>query len=232
MWKSSARVVLSDLRENIGFMGHTASDEALQHTTVTAYVQPAIGDVMSFSDSYRYIHSFCLSYLLFVCLKKRLERWRASSWRSVRLHDRYITASASHDFCLFVCERLSMSASLPLALFSQEEGRAHVPRGSGPADSSQIMGIINGLEMGSAFSHFSPANPEAPVSDPEARLVVYLIWGPSVGSEEMMCSADIGGCDLRCGFIKRHNVFPDIQLFKSAILWLDHFLLFTVIIAV
>ncbi|XP_051735764.1 tensin-3-like isoform X3 [Ctenopharyngodon idella] len=42
-----------DLRENAGFMGHTASDEALQHPAVRAYVQPAIGDVMSFSDSYR-----------------------------------------------------------------------------------------------------------------------------------------------------------------------------------
>ncbi|XP_048020985.1 tensin-3-like [Megalobrama amblycephala] len=47
-----------DLRENIGFMGHTASDEALQHPTVTAYVQPAIGEVMSFSDSYRSPQSF------------------------------------------------------------------------------------------------------------------------------------------------------------------------------
>lgn len=72
MWKSSAHVILSDLRENAGFMGHTASDEALQHPAVRAYVQPAIGDVMSFSDSYRYIHSFCLSYLLFVCLKKKV----------------------------------------------------------------------------------------------------------------------------------------------------------------
>lgn len=53
-----------------------------------------------------------------------------------------------------------------LALVSEEEARA---RGSGPADAaSQIMGVINGLEMGSAFTHFSPANPEALVSDPEA----------------------------------------------------------------
>ncbi|CAM4598623.1 unnamed protein product [Leuciscus chuanchicus] len=39
-----------DTRETAGFMGHTASDEASQHR---AYVQPAIGDIMSFSDSYR-----------------------------------------------------------------------------------------------------------------------------------------------------------------------------------
>ncbi|KAK7162377.1 hypothetical protein R3I93_006617 [Phoxinus phoxinus] len=39
-----------ETRETAGFMGHTASDEALQHR---AYVQPAIGDIMSFSDSYR-----------------------------------------------------------------------------------------------------------------------------------------------------------------------------------
>ncbi|KAG1927456.1 tensin-3-like [Pimephales promelas] len=39
-----------DTRETAGFMGHTASDEALQHR---AYVQPAIGDIMCFSDGYR-----------------------------------------------------------------------------------------------------------------------------------------------------------------------------------
>ncbi|XP_067308400.1 tensin-3-like isoform X2 [Pseudorasbora parva] len=43
----------NDTRDNAGFMGHTASDEALQHPTHRMYVQPAISEIMSFSDSYR-----------------------------------------------------------------------------------------------------------------------------------------------------------------------------------